>query len=86
MGCHRVDALTLTQVLAQKKNADLNNKEVIIKAKMEKQTKIIQSEGLWRSQYPQTIRSHAAAGRLRAPPRRTAIYNHSSESHLRLLT
>lgn len=43
---HRVDALTLTQVLAQKKNADLDNKEVIIKAKADKQTKIIESEGL----------------------------------------
>ena len=41
----RVDALTLTQVLAKKKNADLLNKEVIIKAKMDKQTKIIESEG-----------------------------------------
>jgi regulator of protease activity HflC (stomatin/prohibitin superfamily) len=41
----RVDAGSLTQVLAQKKNADLENKEVIIHAKAQKQTDIINSEG-----------------------------------------
>lgn len=41
----RVDALRLTQVLAKKKNADLENKEVIIDAKAQKQTDVINSEG-----------------------------------------
>ena len=41
----RVDAGSLTQVLAQKKNADLENKEVIIHAKAQKQTDIISREG-----------------------------------------
>lgn len=41
----RVEAGALDQVLAQKKNADLNNKQVIINAKASKQTKIIESEG-----------------------------------------
>jgi len=41
----RVEAGSLDKVLAQKKNADLNNKQVIINAKAQKQTKIIESEG-----------------------------------------
>lgn len=41
----RVEAGSLDAVLAQKKNADLNNKQVIINAKAQKQTKIIESEG-----------------------------------------
>lgn len=41
----RVDAGGLSQVLAQKKQADLSNKEIIIKAKAQKQTTIITSEG-----------------------------------------
>lgn len=42
----RVDAGGLTAVLAKKKNADLKNKEVIINAKAEKQTRVIESEGI----------------------------------------
>lgn len=41
----RVEAGSLDAVLAQKKNADLNNKQVIINAKAMKQTRIIESEG-----------------------------------------
>jgi len=41
----RVEAYTLSDVLAKKKNADLKNKEIIINAKAKKQTKVIESEG-----------------------------------------
>ncbi|CAK4640144.1 hypothetical protein LEN26_018788 [Aphanomyces euteiches] len=41
----RVDAGALSQVLAKKKQADLNNKEIIIQAKALKQTTVINSEG-----------------------------------------
>jgi len=41
----KVEAGELTRVLAKKKNADLKNKEVIIAAKAQKQTKVIESEG-----------------------------------------
>ncbi|KDO32478.1 hypothetical protein SPRG_02955 [Saprolegnia parasitica CBS 223.65] len=41
----RVDAGRLSQVLAAKKQADLNNKEIIIQAKASKQTTVINSEG-----------------------------------------
>ncbi|ETV67606.1 hypothetical protein H257_16205 [Aphanomyces astaci] len=41
----RVDAGALSQVLAKKKQADLNNKEIIIQAKAMKQTTVINSEG-----------------------------------------
>lgn len=41
----RVEAGVLTSVLAKKKNADLKNQEVIIKAKATKQTTVIESEG-----------------------------------------
>ncbi|EGC39349.1 hypothetical protein DICPUDRAFT_147869 [Dictyostelium purpureum] len=41
----RVEAMSLNQVLAQKKNTELQNKEIIITAKAHKQTKVIQSEG-----------------------------------------
>ncbi len=41
----RVEAGELTHVLAQKKNADLKNQEVIINAKASKQTRIIEAEG-----------------------------------------
>ncbi|ETW08311.1 hypothetical protein H310_00924 [Aphanomyces invadans] len=41
----RVDAGPLSQVLAKKKQADLNNKEIIIQAKAMKQTTVINSEG-----------------------------------------
>ncbi len=41
----QVDAGELAGVLAMKKNADLQNQEVIIHAKAHKQTVIIQSEG-----------------------------------------
>jgi len=42
----RVEAMRLTDVLAQKKNADLKNKEVVLHAKSKKQTMIIESEGV----------------------------------------
>lgn len=45
MKIQKVEAGGLSQVLAQKKQADLNNKEVIISAKSKKQTGIIDSEG-----------------------------------------
>mmetsp|Transcript_1790 Transcript_1790/g.4578 ORF Transcript_1790/g.4578 Transcript_1790/m.4578 type:complete len:333 (+) Transcript_1790:79-1077(+) len=41
----RVDALSLSSVLAQKKNADLKNKEIVIQARATKQTLVIESEG-----------------------------------------
>lgn len=41
----KVEAGTLTHVLAKKKDADLRNKEVIISAKAQKQTRVIESEG-----------------------------------------
>lgn len=41
----RVDALSLSSVLAQKKNADLQNKEIVIQARATKQTLVIESEG-----------------------------------------
>lgn len=41
----KVEAGALTSVLAKKKNADLKNKEVIISAKAQKQTRVIESEG-----------------------------------------
>mmetsp|Transcript_17815 Transcript_17815/g.51811 ORF Transcript_17815/g.51811 Transcript_17815/m.51811 type:complete len:336 (-) Transcript_17815:191-1198(-) len=41
----RVDALSLSNVLAQKKNADLKNKEIVIQARATKQTLVIESEG-----------------------------------------
>lgn len=41
----RVEAGELAGVLARKKNADLKNKEVIINAKSNKQTRVIESEG-----------------------------------------
>jgi regulator of protease activity HflC (stomatin/prohibitin superfamily) len=41
----KVEAGSLEQVLAKKKQADLRNKEVIIAAKQDKQTKVIESEG-----------------------------------------
>jgi len=41
----RVEAHELNDVLSQKKQADLKNKEIIINAKAKKQTKIIESEG-----------------------------------------
>ncbi|KYR02308.1 hypothetical protein DLAC_01140 [Tieghemostelium lacteum] len=40
----KVEALSLTDVLAKKKNADLKNKEIIINAKNHKQTKVIDAE------------------------------------------
>ena len=41
----KVEAGDLSQVLAKKKQADLKNKEVIIAAKQDKQTKVIEAEG-----------------------------------------
>jgi len=41
----RVEAYALTDVLSKKKNADLQNKEIIINAKAKKQTMVIESEG-----------------------------------------
>lgn len=41
----RVDALTLSGVLAQRKNADLKNREIVIQARATKQTLIIDAEG-----------------------------------------
>lgn len=41
----RVEAGSLTDVLAKKKNADLKNQEVIIRAKASKQKRVIESEG-----------------------------------------
>ena len=41
----RVQAGSLKAVLEKKKNADLNNKEMIIQAKARKQTTVIESEG-----------------------------------------
>ena len=41
----KVQADELSEVLAQKKNADFKNREVIINAKASKQTKIITAEG-----------------------------------------
>ena len=41
----KVEAGELTHVLAKKKDADLRNKEVIISAKAQKQTRVIESEG-----------------------------------------
>ena len=41
----KVQADELSEVLAQKKNADFKNREVIINAKASKQTTIITSEG-----------------------------------------
>lgn len=41
----RIDALTLSGVLAQRKNADLKNREIVIQARATKQTLIIESEG-----------------------------------------
>jgi len=41
----RVDALSLSNVLAQKKNADLKNKEIVIQARATKQTTVIEAEG-----------------------------------------
>jgi regulator of protease activity HflC (stomatin/prohibitin superfamily) len=42
----KVEAEELADVLAKKKNADLQNKEVIITAKAKKQTQVIESEGI----------------------------------------
>ena len=41
----KVQANKLSEVLAQKKNADFKNREVIINAKAKKQTMIIKAEG-----------------------------------------
>ena len=41
----KVQADELEEVLAQKKNADFKNKEIVITAKAKKQTKIINAEG-----------------------------------------
>lgn len=41
----KIEAGVLSDVLAKKKEADLNNKEVVIQAKASKQTSIIESEG-----------------------------------------
>jgi regulator of protease activity HflC (stomatin/prohibitin superfamily) len=41
----KVETGELRDVLARKKNADLKNKEIIIKAKAHKQTRVIESEG-----------------------------------------
>lgn len=41
----KIEAFDLNDVLAQKKNADLRNKEIIIGARAKKQTMIIESEG-----------------------------------------
>ena len=41
----KVQANELSEVLAQKKNADFKNREVIINAKSNKQTRVINAEG-----------------------------------------
>ena len=41
----RVEAPGLQEVLAKKKNADLENKQIIIRAKAKKQTDMIDAEG-----------------------------------------
>lgn len=43
--CQKIEAPSLADDLAKKKNADLQNKEIIIRAKQVKQTSIIESEG-----------------------------------------
>ena len=45
MKIQKVQADTLEEVLSQKKNADFRNKEVVISAKANKQTSIINAEG-----------------------------------------
>ncbi|KAK8803534.1 hypothetical protein WA158_001228 [Blastocystis sp. Blastoise] len=72
----RVQADRLTDVLAQKKNADLNNKKIIITAKTEKQTAVINAEG----QRDQKIREAEGEGQRLVTAARgeaQAVYNNA---------
>jgi len=63
--CQKVEAPGLSEDLAKKKNADLQNKEIIIKAKQKKQTSVIESEVYLHPPFPITVLGWGRGGRRR---------------------
>jgi regulator of protease activity HflC (stomatin/prohibitin superfamily) len=70
----KVEAGSLSRDLEKKKNADLKNKEVLIKAKAEKQTAVINAEGR-RDEMIKNSEGEAQAVRSRARGEAKAILN-----------